>query len=164
MTQVLSFEDLEKLWLGNTDSSINKAEIITLYWYHRLQCAPIVMLYRLPSRRILPKEILEVKKIPICAICAFATIHRRYWRNKYNKNRGIRDKTYTDPSSGTSCDHIVSVQPGLIPQALGTRFWGSVLYADHYSDFLYNHLIFGTSSLETLPSKHAYKGGPHHME
>ena len=67
----------------------------------------------------------------------------------------------TTPDSGTSYDHIVSAQPGFIPQAFGrltnARFWGSVLYADHYLDFSYNHLISGTSSLETLRSKHAYE-------
>ena len=37
------------------------------------------------------------------------------------------------------------------------KFWGSILYADHYSDFLYNQLITGTTSLEILQSKHAYE-------
>ena len=100
---------------------------------------------------MLPKEMSEVKKIPLCVSCAFSTAHRRCWRNKSKKNRGIRTKIDTAPSSGTSRDHIVSAQPGHIPQALGkltnARFWGSVLYADHYSDFLYNRLISSTSSM-----------------
>ena len=32
-----------------------------------------------------------------------------------------------------------------------------MFYADHYSDFFYIHLIFETTSLETLLSKHAYE-------
>ena len=40
MTQVLSFEDLEKLWLGNTDSSINKAEINVLISFITLFLIP----------------------------------------------------------------------------------------------------------------------------
>ena len=87
---------------------------------------------------------------------------RRSWRtNSKKKKKGIRDKSNDKPGSGTSCDHIVSSQPGLIPQMRGllthARFWGSVLYCDHFSDFIYNHLIEGTTSLETLQSKHAYE-------
>ena len=37
------------------------------------------------------------------------------------------------------------------------RFWGSVLYVVHHSDFMYNHLITGTTSLATLESKLAYE-------
>ena len=52
-------------------------------------------------------------------------------------------------------------QPGLVPQSIGKLthkiFWGSVLYVDHFSDFLYNHLITSVSSLETINSKHAYE-------
>ena len=36
-------------------------------------------------------------------------------------------------------------------------FWGSVLYVDHMSDFMYNHLITGITSMETLKSKQAYE-------
>lgn len=37
------------------------------------------------------------------------------------------------------------------------RFLGSVLYVDHFSDFMYNHLITGMTSIATLESKQAYK-------
>lgn len=59
------------------------------------------------------------------------------------------------------CDHIVSHEPGLIPQSTGTlaheRFWGSVLCGDHMFDFMYNHLITETTSMEILKSKQAYE-------
>ena len=32
-----------------------------------------------------------------------------------------------------------------------------MLYSNHYSDFVYNHLITGTTSIATLKSKQAYK-------
>ena len=48
-------------------------------------------------------------------------------------------------------------QPSLISQLIGImtheRFWGPVLYVDHYSDFMYNHLITGTTRQATLESK-----------
>ena len=52
-------------------------------------------------------------------------------------------------------------QLGLIPQALGklthARFWGSVLFVDNYSDFLYNHHLTSIKNLSTLNGKHAYE-------
>ena len=72
-----------------------------------------------------------------------------------------RDKHDDNPGSGTSCDHIISDQPGFIPQSTRTLiyaiFWGLVLYVDHISDFMYNHLITGTSNMEILKSKQAYE-------
>ena len=161
MTECLSEADLEQLWSGNIDSTINKNERLALYWHHRLRHAPLTCLHRLATRGVLPKAILLVRKLPLCAACAFATAHRRGWRTKSKSNRPIRKSTHDAPGKGTSCDHIVSHQPGLIPQSTGTlthtRFWGSVLFVDHHSDFLYNHLITGTTSQATLESKQAYE-------
>ena len=99
--------------------------------------------------------------MPLCAACALAQAHRRSWRTNDKPIKGIRKKTDTKPGDGTSCDNIISGQPGLMPQALGNltheRFWASALYVDHFSDFIYNHLITGTTSQETLDSKIAYE-------
>ena len=161
LTEILSVEDLRKVWNGKIDSTMREEEITTLYWHHRLQCAPLVTLHRLARRKLLPTCILKVAKLPTCASCAFGSAHRRSWRTKSKRKRGIRDKTSGAPGSGTSCDHIISSQPGLIPQMRGSlsheKFWGSILYCDHYSDLLFNHLISGITSLETLQSKHAYE-------
>ena len=74
---------------------------------------------------------------------------------------GIRLRKSKQPGDGTSCDHIVSQQPGLTPQSHGklthARYWGSVLYCDDTSDYLYNHLVEGISSEATLESKLAYE-------
>ena len=37
------------------------------------------------------------------------------------------------------------------------RFWDSVIYVDDISDFIYNHLVNGISSKETLESKLSYE-------
>ena len=121
----------------------------------------LLTLRRLATRGILPSCIAKILKLPLCAACTFAKAHRRNWRHKGKQSRSIRKSTDTKPGCGTSCDHILSSQPGLLPQSMGTmtheRFWGSTLFVDHYSDFIYNHLINGTSSLETLASKIAYE-------
>ena len=73
----------------------------------------------------------------------------------------ISVKDVDKPGDGMSCDHLISKQPGLMPQSTGiltnARFWGSVIYVDHFSDFIYSHLIQGTTSADTLNSKHGYE-------
>ena len=161
MTECLQKEDLEKLWTGDIDSTINSNERLALYWHHRLRHAPLVGMHRIAKRGWLPKAILRVKKLPLCAACAFASAHRRGWRTKSKSNNPIRRAEQDSPGKGTSCDHIVSHQPGLIPQSTGIltheKFWGSILFVDHYSDFVLNHLIRGTTSQATLEGKHAYE-------
>ena len=99
--------------------------------------------------------------MPLCAACALAQAHRRNWRSGYSSPSSIRAKSMEKPGSGTSADHLVSKQPGLIPQSTGIltyeRFWGSVIFVDHFSDLIYSHLIRGTSSQDTLDAKHGYE-------
>ena len=76
MTHCLSPEDIEKLWSGNVDNTLSDYDMITLYWHHRLQFMPLVSLHRLAERGVLPASILNIKKIPLCASCAFASSHR----------------------------------------------------------------------------------------
>ena len=161
LEDTLSDDHIQQLWGGDSDSTVPEADRVTLYWHHRLRHAPLVVLRRLSMRGVLPKCIQKVVKMPLCAACAFATAHRRNWRTKGENPNGIRKKTHAKPGDGTSCDHLISKQPGLMPQSTGTlthaRFWGSVIYVDHFSDFIYSHLIQGTTSAETLASKHGYE-------
>ena len=91
-TKVVTIEDLKRIWSGSIDSTITEDEIVTLYWHHRLQSALFITLQRLAERGVLPKCILNVKKMPLCASCAFGSTHRRAWRGKGKRKRGIRDK------------------------------------------------------------------------
>ena len=160
-THTLSDSEIKQLWSPTSDNTTSEDNQLTLYWHHRLRCAPLRTLHRLTRRGLLPKAILRVRVAPLCASCAFATAHRRGWRTKTNKPSTIRKSHQTRPGDGTSCDHIISQQSGSIPQTSGKlthqRFWGSILYADHSSDLLFNHLVTGTTSAATLASKHAYE-------
>ena len=122
---------------------------------------PLVSLYRLAEREVIPATILNTKKMSLCASCAFASAHRQSWRTRAKSNRSIHHYHCNKPGSGTPCNHIVSHKPGLMTQSTRTltyaRFWGSVLYVDHMYDFTYNHLITRTTSMETLRSKQAYE-------
>ena len=161
LEQTLPEEHVKRLWDGDLAATVPEADRVTLYWHHRLRHAPLVTLRRLSIRGILPKCIQNVVKMPLCAACAFATAHRRNWRVKGKAPDGIRQQSHTKPGDGTSCDHLISKQPGLMPQSTGilthARFWGSVIYVDHFSDFIYSHLIQGTTSADTLNSKHGYE-------
>ena len=161
LNDVLTESRVKMLWSGDSDDTTPEADRVTLYWHHRLRHAPFLWLRRLAQRGVLPKCILKVKKMPLCAACAFASAHRRNWRTKGEAPARIRRVTDTRPGAGTSCDHLVSKQPGLMPQSTGwlthERFWGSVIYVDHFSSFVFSHLIKGTTSKETLESKHAYE-------
>ena len=116
----LTKEDLHKLWNCSIDDTVSKEHRVTLYWHHRLRHLTLIGLKKLAKRGLIPKCILKVKKMPLCAACAFAKAHRRNWRSKGSKRKGeIRSRKSKQPGDGTSCDHIVSQQPGLTPQSHG---------------------------------------------
>ncbi len=58
-------------------------------------------------------------------------------------------------------DHLVSAQPGLIPQISGQltclRIVGATVIVDHYSDHVYVFLMCDLSLEETLIAKHSYE-------
>ena len=161
MTHCLTEAEMQQIWSSDSDNTVSEPSRQTLYWHHRLRCAPLRTLHRLSERGLIPKCIARVKKMPLCASCAYAAAHRKGWRVKGQAPSSIRKPHHDTPGAGTSCDHIISHQPGLIPQSTGImtheRFWGSVLYVDHHSDYMYNHLITGTTSQATLESKLAYE-------
>ena len=58
-------------------------------------------------------------------------------------------------------DHLVSMQPGLIPQISGRltsiRITGGTVIVDHYSDHVYVYLMQNLSLEETILAKLGYK-------
>ena len=161
LKEEVSKTDIERLWKGEMDDTTSEAVRITPYWHNRLRHAPLISLRRLAMRGLLPACIKKVTRMPLCAACTFAAAHRRNWRAKGSKTSTIRRMTDVNPSDGTSADHLVSRQPGLMPQSTGTlthrRFWAAVIFADHATDFVYGHPICSTSSQDTLDAKHAYE-------
>eukprot|EP00957_Ditylum_brightwellii_P183241 13957688-Ditylum_brightwellii.AAC.1 len=71
---------------------------------------------RLAERGALPSAIKYVKKTPPCAVCLFAKAQKRAWHNKGKRSGTIRKAHHTSPGKVSSADHIISHQPGLIPQ------------------------------------------------
>ncbi len=60
-----------------------------------------------------------------------------------------------------SMDHLISAQPGLIPQIIWRltcmQISGATVIVDHYSDHVYVFLMCNLSLEETLLAKHAYE-------
>jgi hypothetical protein len=63
------------------------------------------------------------------------------------------------PGANASLDHLVSAQPGLIPQIsgklTGMRVNGATIFVDHYSDHVYVSLMWDLTLDETNLAKHA---------
>ena len=55
--------------------------------------------------------------MPLCAACLFAEASRRAWRTKAPPRRIRKDSD--KPGDHASCDHLISHEPGLIPQVTG---------------------------------------------
>ena len=73
----LTGEDLQRLWDCSIDDTVSKESRMTLYWHHKLRHAPLTQFKQLAKRRLSPKYILRIGKIPLCAACTFDKAHRR---------------------------------------------------------------------------------------
>ena len=159
MTSVLSKQDIQKLWTNN-NTVWSEDEKLFLHWHICLCHLPIWHIQRLAQREVLPPCLEKVKKMPLCPTCAFADAAKRCWRSK-GAPHSIRVKTNTHPGAATSCDHLISHQPGLIPQVTGRltnkKFAGAIMFSDHFPGFTYTHLVQGTTMQETLQDKRAYE-------
>jgi hypothetical protein len=76
--------------------------------------------------------------------CIFGTAHHKPRHSKGAKGSIQKEE---DDASGkcVSIDHMISAQPGLIPQMAGfltnLRIWAASIFVDHYSDYVYVALL-----------------------
>ena len=127
-------------------------------WYHRIYHLPFHILFRLASMDFLPKRLLEFRnKPPLFFACQFSAAPCRTWRTKGDKSGSVRRPEQSEPGNGILVDHIVSSQPGSIPQISGfltsQHFWGCTNFVDHVSDYVYVNLMRDLSLSETLLTK-----------
>ena len=64
----------------------------------------------------MPKRSEKVLRIPLYPSYAFADAIKRIWITK-SKSKSIRKET-DRPGSNTSCDHLISHEPGTIAQVI----------------------------------------------
>ena len=148
---------VKELW-DKKLSDFSDDEKLMGYWHRRLRCLPKKYLRRLAKRGCIPCRLQYVRRMPLCAACAFADASKR--SSKKGDRKSIRKKD-DKPGSGTSCDHLISHEPGLIPQVTGrliyAHYAGAIVFSDHFSDFTYPHMIRSTSMEETMMAKRAYE-------
>ena len=73
----------------------------------------------------------------------------------------IRREVEIAPGVCVSTDQLVSSQGGLIPQRTGklmnARYVGATIFVDHYSDYVYAHLMRDLTSEATLEANNAWE-------
>ncbi len=96
-------------------------------------------------------------RCPICLPCLFGMAHKCPWRSKSKQIHSIHKKSDDHPGARASMDHLVSVQPGLIPQISGQltsmRITGGTVIVDHYLDHVYVYLMQNLLLEETIFGK-----------
>jgi hypothetical protein len=86
----------------------------------RLHHLPFPKLIVISQAGEIPSRLVSLKgRCPICVACLFGTAHKRPWRSKSKESHPIRKKSDNHPGDKASLDHLVSAQPGLIPQISG---------------------------------------------
>ena len=157
----ITHEDLYKIWRPSATENNKDAIIAYKYWHNRLAHPCHTTMQKLAKKGIIPGKLAAIKKAPPCAACIFAKAHKRAWRTSRSEGRAISRRGDLSPGQGTSCDHIISKQPGLLPQVTGNptnkRYGGAAVFVDHYSRHAYVHLMQSTSNEETLEAKLAYE-------
>jgi hypothetical protein len=110
----------------------------------------------------IPRHLASWKgRCPICVPCLFGQAHKCPWQSKSKEIHPIWKKCDDHPGARASMDHLVSAQPGLIPQISGKltcmQINGATVIVDHYSDHIYPFLMRNLSLKETLLKKKAYE-------
>ena len=162
----LSHEDMKKI-LDNTDTTYTEDKKLVLYWHTRLRHKHQKYIRRLAKRGIIPKRLEKVNIMPMCATCKLANASKINWKSSFSK-KGIRTPTDNKPGAGTSCDHLISHEPDLIPQVTRRlthkRYCDPAIFTDHFSDLIYPHLIQSTSMEETMEGNMLMRGSLTTME
>jgi hypothetical protein len=110
----------------------------------------------------IPRCLATLKgRCPICLPCLFDRAHTHPWRSKSKQTHSIWKKSDNHPGARASIDHLVSAQPGLIPQISGRltsmRVTGGTVIVDHYSDHVYVYLMQNLLLEETILARHGYE-------
>lgn len=150
--------DAASSFLCPTVLSLNAEQY--LKWHTRLGHLPDRHMKRMSKLGFLPKSFLKLDPPPICAACAFGKAHKRPWRTR-GVSGHIRKDSEIKPGDGVSIDQLQSAQPGLIPQTAGfltsQRFEGATVFVDHFSHFVYVHLMRNLTLEETLEAKASFE-------
>ena len=123
-------DDLKKIW-DKEDTTYDDDEKFLLYYYERTRHSPIKYVKKLALRGVIPRRLANVKKNPMCASYKLVDATKINWKASSSK-MGIRNGRDAKPGSGTSCDHLISHELGLMPQVTGRlthgRYCGAAFF------------------------------------
>jgi hypothetical protein len=108
---------------------------------------------------LIPKDLANVDP-PTCPGCAYGKAYRQPWRHKGIQNHK-KLRTATAPGQVVSVDQLVSPTPGFVPTHRGRpttkRYIGATVFANHFSDFTYVHLMTKMDAESTVEAKLAFE-------
>ncbi len=130
--------------------------------HYQLHHLPFPQLIVMAEAGKIPRQLASLKGCcPICVLCLFGQAHKCPWRSKSKEIHPIWKKSDDHPGARASFNHLVSVQPSLIPQISGKltclQINGATVIVDHYSDHVYIFLMHNLLLDDTLLAKHAYE-------
>jgi hypothetical protein len=158
----LSDEEISRMTNPTTLSPLQE-EFLALH--ERLWHLPFPTMFRLVKLGFLPSKFRKLKnKAPPCVSCLFGQAHRKPWRFKKTKLGGttsLRGDDITDPGDTVGIDHLISAQPGLVPQEKGimtrARIWAAMVFIDYISGYVHVALLTDQSGESTLQAKHDFE-------
>ena len=135
---------------GNDHLSKNEREM--LMWHRKLGHRNMEYIQQLARDNILPKQLLRVKKIPVCPDCKFGEQCR-----KPASGKGTIDSDDNAPGDRISGDQMVANVPGHTMSTKGRKSHKrhniATIWIDHFSRFLTAHTHESTSVDKLLQSK-----------
>jgi hypothetical protein len=141
-----------------------------MHWHNRLNHASFSIMLHMAKQKHLPKGISSIlrrmerhcHKPPLCSDCIASKMCRKQWRQKQEKERGIKTRTKILPGDVVSVDQLVSSTPGLVACLHGgyptkERYIGSTVFVDQASDFSYIYHYTSLNSAQTVQAKQAFE-------
>ena len=125
----------------------------------------IIGLRALSKGGVIPRRLADIKWMSIYVAYTLADSSKRNWKGS-SSMIDIRVQTNDKPEVGSSCNHLISYERGLIQQVTGrlthTRYRLAAVFTDYFLDLIYPHLITFTSIDEAMKGKFSYKICVHH--
>ena len=132
-----------------------------IWWHETLDHLPRLDMNHLVDQKILPSKFAKLKNWKfLCPSCIFAQQPKRSWRSKSKPSKIAKDDI-KDPGDMVCIDHLISIQPGLMPRISGRhttdRITATVMFKDVISGFTYGHLMTSCDLEQTLEAKYAFE-------
>ena len=133
--------------------------------HERLWHLPFSVMFRMVKLGLLPRKFRKLgNKAPPCVSCMLGQAHKKPWRTKKTKSGSVsslRDEDLKKPGGVVGVDHLISAQPGLVPQAKGSltraRIWAATIFIDYATGFVHVGLMSDESGDLTLEAKHNFE-------